>query len=67
MGGVPGFNPALKQLFMSGYPGEALAGHGVTAENLRLLQKPFTIEALAQRVREALDAPSERTPGRGVS
>jgi CheY-like chemotaxis protein len=47
--------PALKQLFISGYAGAALAWHGVGAKNLRLLQKPFTMQALSQQVREALD------------
>jgi two-component system, cell cycle sensor histidine kinase and response regulator CckA len=48
--------PALKQLFISGYAGEALAWHGVREKGLRLLHKPFTIEALTRQVREALDA-----------
>ena len=47
--------PALKQLFISGYAREALAWHGVSQKDLRLLQKPFTIQALSQEVREALD------------
>jgi CheY-like chemotaxis protein len=48
--------PSLKALFISGYPGEALAWHGVAQKDLRLLQKPFAIQALAEKVREALDS-----------
>ena len=48
--------PALKHLFISGYAEEVLAWRGVVGPDFRLLQKPFTIQALAQKVREALDA-----------
>ncbi len=45
--------PGLKCLFMSGYTADALAPG--PAEGVRLLQKPFSIQDLAVRVREALD------------
>jgi hypothetical protein len=41
---------------MSGYTGEAIARHGVLEHGTQLLQKPFTPETLARKVREALDA-----------
>jgi PAS domain S-box-containing protein len=50
--------PSLKCLYISGYPSEVLASHGLGAADLRLLQKPFTMSALAQMVRNAIDARS---------
>jgi hypothetical protein len=42
---------------MSGYTDEALGQHGVLEPGTFLLQKPFSIGALGQKVREVLDAP----------
>ncbi len=47
--------PALHVLYMSGYPDEAIARHGVLRPGIALLPKPFTSEALGRRVREELD------------
>ncbi|MGE0442667.1 MAG: PAS domain S-box protein [Gemmatimonadales bacterium] len=47
--------PALRWLYMSGYPAEVIADHGVVPEHTPLLQKPFTIRELAEKVRELLD------------
>jgi two-component system, cell cycle sensor histidine kinase and response regulator CckA len=49
--------PEVRILFMTGYSVEAVASHGVLAPGTTLLQKPFTVEELVGRVREALDAP----------
>ncbi len=49
-------NPQLKVLFLSGYTADAAAEHGVTEEDFAYLQKPFSIRALAQKVRDVLDA-----------
>jgi PAS domain S-box-containing protein len=48
-------------LFMSGYTDDAVVRRGVREEGVPFLQKPFTIDALAQKVREVLDQP---TPAR---
>ena len=49
--------PRLKVLFMSGY-GESLDFmEGVLPQQLSRIQKPFTPEGLAQKVREILDEP----------
>ena len=48
--------PGLRILFMSGYADDALADHGVLAADVAYLQKPFTPDELARRVREVLDA-----------
>ena len=48
--------PNLKILFMSGYTNDAIVRLGVLESGITLLQKPFTILALARKVREMLDA-----------
>jgi CheY-like chemotaxis protein len=49
--------PETKVLFMSGYTDEAIVRHGVLEPGTSFLEKPFTVEALAVKVREALDRP----------
>ena len=48
--------PGLKVLFMSGYTADIMADRGVLGEDIEFIQKPFTQQALAQKVRQALDA-----------
>ncbi len=45
----------LKSLSVSGYAEDVLARHGDVAPGFRLLQKLFTVQGLARKVREALD------------
>ena len=53
-------NPALKVLFMSGYPTEALTQRGDRlAQDTALLIKPFRKAILAKAVREVLDDGAE--------
>jgi PAS domain S-box-containing protein len=47
--------PGLRVLYISGYTGNTIVHHGVIAENIDLLEKPFSMASLAQRVRAALD------------
>jgi CheY-like chemotaxis protein len=47
--------PQLKIIFISGYPNETIAKHGVVDSGTIFLQKPFTASQLAQQVRVALD------------
>jgi CheY-like chemotaxis protein len=49
--------PELKVLYISGYTDEAIVHHGILEAGLFFLQKPFTPNALAGKVREVLDAP----------
>jgi two-component system cell cycle sensor histidine kinase/response regulator CckA len=46
--------PEVKIVFMSGYSDDALLRHGVADAQGSFLPKPFTIEALTQKVREVL-------------
>jgi FixJ family two-component response regulator len=45
-------------LYMSGYTDGAIGQHGVLDAQTELLQKPFTFDALAQKVRKVIDAPA---------
>ena len=46
--------PGLKVLFMSGYTDGSIDAHGVVERGALFLQKPFTSELLARKVRSAL-------------
>lgn len=47
--------PNLKVMFMSGYADSVIAEHGVLEPGTPFLQKPFSLEELASKVRETLD------------
>ena len=47
--------PGLKVLFMSGYSEDVIAYHGVLDSDVSFIQKPFTMNQLAQAVRGVLD------------
>ena len=53
--------PEMRVLFVSGYTDDAVVRHGILEPGIAYLQKPFTPEGLARKVREVLDAP--RTEG----
>ena len=50
------FYPDLKVLFMSGYTSDVIARQGVLAEWINFVQKPFSKETLATKVRQVLDS-----------
>jgi len=48
--------PDIKVLYISGYTDDAIVAHGILKQGTAFLQKPFTTEALAKKVREVLAA-----------
>ncbi len=47
--------PELKVLYMSGYTDNAIVHHGVLDKDTHFVQKPFSGDSLAQKVREVID------------
>jgi len=47
--------PQLKRLFMSGYTANVITYHGVLDDGMHFIQKPFTMQEMAAKVREVLD------------
>jgi CheY-like chemotaxis protein len=55
--------PAMRVLFISGYSAQYLEAKGDTVHGSAFLAKPFSLEVLARRVRELLDAEWSEQPG----
>jgi|GEM_PF-3442914 len=51
---VAALRPQIESLFMSGYPANVIAHRGILDENIHFLQKPFSQETLATKIREVL-------------
>jgi CheY-like chemotaxis protein len=51
--------PGTKVIYMSGYTDDAISRHGVLEPGAQFLQKPFSPEALARKIRESLSLPTE--------
>jgi PAS domain S-box-containing protein len=47
--------PSMKVLFTSGYTANVIVHRGVLREGIEFLAKPYSLDQLAQRVREVLD------------
>ena len=52
---IQAMNPSIKCLFMSGYTANVIAHQGVLEEGINFIQKPFSLKALREKVREILD------------
>lgn len=53
---IEGEKPELKIIFMSGYTGEEMRNRGVLEPGTNFIQKPFTPDALVDKVREVLNS-----------
>ena len=51
---------AFRTLYMSGYTDDAIVRHGVLEPGIALINKPFSVELLEQKVREVLDGPPDK-------
>ena len=51
---VVSIHPDIRRLFMSGYTADVIAHQGVLDEGVHFLQKPFSQQDLAAKLREAL-------------
>jgi CheY-like chemotaxis protein len=51
---LSGLCPDLRFLFMSGYTANVIAQRGILDKGVNMLQKPFSMDDLASKVREAL-------------
>ncbi|MGH9900416.1 MAG: response regulator, partial [Pyrinomonadaceae bacterium] len=52
---LAGLRPDARVLFMSGYTDEAIVHHGILDEGVAFIEKPFTPDGLARKVREVLE------------
>jgi CheY-like chemotaxis protein len=48
--------PGIKTLYISGYTDDAIVHHGILESNVAFLQKPFSKDGLARKVREVIDS-----------
>jgi PAS domain S-box-containing protein len=55
-------HPAVRVLFMSGYPNDALSVHHVPEEPTAWIQKPFSAQSLVRAVRDLADRSTESPP-----
>ena len=48
--------PSLKVLYMSGYTDDIISHHGVIDDDVKFINKPFSIDSIANKVEEVLDS-----------
>lgn len=47
--------PKMRVLFVSGYSAEAIAVQGILDEGIHFIQKPYTLQALAEKLRTVME------------
>ncbi len=60
--GLVPLRPEMTVIYMSGYMDETIVQHGMLDSTVAFLQKPFTQEVLAAKLREVLDAVDLQVP-----
>ncbi|HEX8818192.1 MAG TPA: PAS domain S-box protein [Terriglobales bacterium] len=58
--------PEMKVLFMSGYTDDLIAHHGMLDSGTMLIEKPFDINSLLTKVRQALEGGGSKARGMGA-
>lgn len=53
---IQSIQPTIKVILMSGYTADIIAQNGVLDERFHFIQKPFSINEMANKVREVLDS-----------
>lgn len=48
-------NPSINYIYMSGYTADIVSNQGILENDINLIQKPFSFEELAVKIRKALD------------
>jgi PAS domain S-box-containing protein len=51
---IKAFYPGIRFLFMSGYPAQVVSQQGMSDDKIVFVQKPFSMEDMTKKVREAL-------------
>jgi DNA-binding response OmpR family regulator len=49
--------PGLKVLFITGYAENAIASNGYLDQGMQMMTKPFSMDALAERIKDLLAEP----------
>ncbi len=52
---IVALHPEMQVLYMSGFTDDAIVHHGVLQPGMNFIEKPFTAQVLAKKVREVLD------------
>jgi PAS domain S-box-containing protein len=55
---IEAMQPGIKTVFMSGYTSSVITCRGVLDKGVHFIQKPFSRESLARKIREVLDGPA---------